>query len=112
MLPARRESHDIALDAALAKLGTGRIEDVDRPDGYVTAVRRLPALAAHYTPIPATLDERLTQALATRGIDRLYSHQGEAIEHAVAGRNVVVICKSRNLRLKADSGEAFTDAVN
>jgi DEAD/DEAH box helicase domain-containing protein len=91
MLPARRESHDIALDAALAKLGTDRIEDVDRPDAYVTAVRRLPALTARYTPIPETLDDRLKQALASRGIDRLYSHQGEAIEHAVAGRHVVVI---------------------
>jgi DEAD/DEAH box helicase domain-containing protein len=91
MLPARRESHDIALDAALAKLGTDRIEDVDRPDAYVTAVRRLPALSAHYTPIPETLDARLKQTLAGRGIGRLYSHQGEAIEHAVAGRNVVVI---------------------
>jgi DEAD/DEAH box helicase domain-containing protein len=91
MLPARRESHDIALDAALAKLGTDRIEDVDRPDAYVTAVRRLPALTARYTPIPETLDARLKQTLASRGIDRLYSHQGEAIEHAVAGRNVVVI---------------------
>jgi DEAD/DEAH box helicase domain-containing protein len=91
MLPARRESHDIALDAALAKLGTDRIEDVDRPDAYVTAVRRLPPLAARYTPIPETLDDRLKQALASRGIDRLYSHQGEAIEHAVAGRHVVVI---------------------
>jgi DEAD/DEAH box helicase domain-containing protein len=91
MLPARRESHDIALDAALAKLGTERIEDVDRPDAYVTAVRRLPPLTARYTPIPETLDHRLKQALASRGIDQLYSHQGEAIEHAVAGRNVVVI---------------------
>jgi DEAD/DEAH box helicase domain-containing protein len=91
MLPARRESHDIALDAALAKLGTDRIEDVDRPDGYVTAVRRLPPLTARYTPIPETIDARLQQALAMRGIERLYSHQGEAIEHAVAGRNVVVI---------------------
>jgi DEAD/DEAH box helicase domain-containing protein len=91
MLPARRESHDVALDAALAKLGTDRIEDVDRPDAYVTAVRRLPALTARYTPIPETLDDRLRQALASRGIDRLYSHQGEAIEHAVAGRHVVVI---------------------
>jgi DEAD/DEAH box helicase domain-containing protein len=91
MLPARRESHDIALDAALAKLGTDRIEDVNRPDAYVTAVRRLPALSARYTTIPETLDARLKQTLASRGIDRLYSHQGEAIEHAVAGRNVVVI---------------------
>ena len=90
MLPARREPHDIALDAALAKLGTDRDGDFDRPDAYVTALRRLPALPAHYIAIPDALDDRLRQALATRGIGRLYTHQAGAIEHALAGRNVVV----------------------
>jgi len=90
MLPARREPHDLALDAALAKLGTDRAADFDRPDAYVTALRRLPALTARYAPIPDALDDRLKQALAARGIDRLYTHQAEAIDLALAGRNVVV----------------------
>jgi DEAD/DEAH box helicase domain-containing protein len=92
MLPARFDSHDTALDAALAKLGTLQIGDAaDRPDAYVTAVRRLPALPARCAPFPDSLDVRLTAALRSRGIDRLYTHQAEAIEHALAGRNVVVI---------------------
>ena len=92
MLPVRQEPHDSALDAALAKLGTDRSLDVaDRPDAYLTAVRRLPALAARYTDIPDTLDSRLRHTLQSRGIDRLYTHQAEAIEHALARRNVVVI---------------------
>src|SRR5262245_23854098 len=90
MLPARREPHDLALDAALARLGTDRAADFDRPDAYVTALRRLPALTARYAAIPDALDDRLKQALAARSIDRLYTHQAEAIDLALAGRNVVV----------------------
>ena len=40
---------------------------------------------------PTALDPRLTSALAARGVEQLYTHQAEAIEHALAGRNVVVI---------------------
>jgi DEAD/DEAH box helicase domain-containing protein len=82
---------DGALDAALARIG-GR--DLDRPDVadlHVTAVRRLPAVAAQLAPFPGALDGRLTQALRSRGIDQLYTHQAGAIEHALAGRHVVVI---------------------
>src|SRR6188474_1204971 len=86
MLPARRDRHDTALDAALERLAPG-----DTPDRHVTAVRRLPAVAARFAPFPEALDSRLTQALESRGIDQLYSHQAEAIDHALAGRNVVIV---------------------
>src|SRR5690606_4012073 len=46
---------------------------------------------AAYAPFPAALDERLQRALAARGIDQLYTHQAEAIDHALARRNVVVV---------------------
>src|SRR5205814_8945538 len=64
-------------------------ERQDTPDLHVTAVRRLPAVAAQYAPFPGALDERLQRALESRGIARLYTHQAESIEHALAGRNVV-----------------------
>ena len=88
-----RPGRDGALDAALERLGGGRpaLERPDTPDLHVTAVRRLPAMAAQYAPFPAALDERLQRALESRGIRRLYTHQAESIEHALAGRNVVVI---------------------
>jgi DEAD/DEAH box helicase domain-containing protein len=54
-------------------------------------VRRLPAVAAQHRPFPASLDPRLTAALVSRGVEQLYTHQGEAIEHALAGRHTVVI---------------------
>jgi len=42
-------------------------------------------------PFPEALDARLRQALESRGIARLYTHQAESIGHALAGRDVVVI---------------------
>jgi DEAD/DEAH box helicase domain-containing protein len=87
-----RDGADNALRAALERLAPGSpAERPDTPDLHVTAVRRLPEVAAQYAPFPENLDERLKQALAARGISQLYTHQAEAIEHALAGRNVVVI---------------------
>jgi len=83
---------DGALDQALSRFAPGLPADrEDTPDHHVTAVRRLPAVAAQYAPFPDGLDGRLTNALATRGISQLYSHQAEVIEHALAGRHTVVI---------------------
>lgn len=41
-------------------------------------------------PGPAGLDQRLVTALHGRGITRLYSHQAQALDLAMAGRHVVV----------------------
>ena len=88
--------HDNALDAALERLAPGGplpagVVRPDTPDSHVTAVRRLPAVAGQYAPFPPGLDARLQRALATRGISQLYTHQAQAIDHALAGRNAVVI---------------------
>ena len=95
MLPARRTdpAHDNALQAALDRL-TGGVPTAstqpDNPDGWVTAVRRLPARSADYAPFPEGVDVRLREVLNSRGIEHLYTHQAEAIEHTLAGRNVVI----------------------
>ncbi|MSO45422.1 MAG: DEAD/DEAH box helicase [Acidobacteria bacterium] len=92
---ATRSGRDGALDAALDRLAPGPLNGVrdrpDTPDSHVTAVRRLPAVAARYAPFPAVLDPRLRRALETRGISQLYTHQAEAIEHALSGRHAVVV---------------------
>ncbi len=81
-----------ALDAALDRLAPGHLPDrPDTPDRHVTAIRRLPAAAASYAPFPDGLDDRLRQALESRGVSQLYSHQAEAIRHALSGRHTVVI---------------------
>jgi DEAD/DEAH box helicase domain-containing protein len=76
----------------LARLAPGQVADrPDTPDLHVTAVRRLPAVPAQFADFPAALDARLRGALESRGIQQLYTHQAEAIDHALARRNVVVI---------------------
>jgi len=96
MLPAlsRGDTAPEPLTAALERLAPGApalSERPDAPDLRVTAVRRLPAVEARYAPFPSALDARLTRALSVRGVTQLYTHQAEAIDHALAGRNVVVI---------------------
>lgn len=51
--------------------------------------RTLEARAARTVELPERLDPRLRELLRARGQDRLYSHQAEAVEHALAGRDVL-----------------------
>ena len=51
----------------------------------------LPARPADLVDPPEWLDPRLGRALASRGIDRLYRHQREAIDAVHAGEDVVVV---------------------
>jgi DEAD/DEAH box helicase domain-containing protein len=92
MLPARRTdpASDQALSGVLDRLTGGVTERPDRPDAWVTAIRRLPALDARCAPFNAGIDERLRDVLRQRGIDQLYTHQAIAIEHALGRRHVVI----------------------
>src|SRR6266545_1058247 len=92
MLPARRTdpAHDIALQSVLDRLTGGVPDRPDSPDGWVTAVRRLPARAAQYSPFPDAIDPQLRDVLVQRGVEQLYTHQATAIEHVLARRNVVI----------------------
>ena len=83
-------AHETALQLVLDRLTGGVSERADTPDGWITAVRSLPARSAVHAPFPPALDERLVRALRARGIEQMYSHQTVAIEHALAGRNAVV----------------------
>jgi DEAD/DEAH box helicase domain-containing protein len=51
----------------------------------------IPARAAAHSDMPPWLDPRIVRGLASRGIDRLYTHQAEAIEAIHAGQDVVVV---------------------
>src|SRR5882724_7465201 len=61
------------------------------PDSPVRAIRHQPARPGEFVDFPAALAPALAQALATRGIRQLFSHQAESFRHAVEGRNVVVV---------------------
>src|SRR5256714_1543826 len=92
MLPARRAdaAHDQTLQAAVDRLTGGLSDRPDSPEAWVTAVRRSPACAARFAPFPGDDDDRLRQVLGSRGIEQLYTHQAVAVDHALAGRNVVI----------------------
>ncbi len=53
--------------------------------------RRVPGRAARYAEPARPLPPELRQALASRGISRLWSHQAEALDAAREGRNVLTV---------------------
>jgi DEAD/DEAH box helicase domain-containing protein len=57
----------------------------------ITGTIDLPAREARYCDLPSTLDPRIARALRARGIERLYTHQGEAWRVAAAGDHLVVV---------------------
>ena len=70
------------------------LSDLRRDSGFmanVTAWQTLPARPAQTAPIPDELHPALRGALMRRGIDRLYSHQHEAVSRALAGENIAVV---------------------
>jgi DEAD/DEAH box helicase domain-containing protein len=84
-------SREQALQAAIHQLVPSWHQDrADSPDEVVTAVRRMPAADARLAAVPPGIDPRLIQALASRGITELYTHQAEAVAHAMAGQSVVI----------------------
>jgi len=92
-LPALSPDKDRSLQEALGRLSARAPVPAGTPgdEPVVTAMRRLPAVEARFAPCPDSLDERLVAGLAARGVRQLYSHQAEAITHALAGRHVVTV---------------------
>jgi DEAD/DEAH box helicase domain-containing protein len=66
-------------------------EAMQQDESPVRAVRHQPARAAQFAPFPDGLSAAVRSGLAGRGIEKLYTHQAAAVEHALAGRNAVVV---------------------
>ena len=64
---------------------------LERDESPVRAVHRIPAREAQYGAFPYELNPALQTALAARGIEQLYTHQALAVDHALAGKNAVVV---------------------
>jgi DEAD/DEAH box helicase domain-containing protein len=90
-LPVISGDKDRSLQEALSRLTHSRAPLGAQSDPIVTAIERMPAMPAEFAPYPQGTDDRLIAALAARGIDRLYTHQAEAFQHVLAGRNVVSV---------------------
>jgi DEAD/DEAH box helicase domain-containing protein len=86
------------LGAGAAGLGADAPNDewFDSPDGRrrrpseLVHVEKLPARPAVYGDLESPLPEALRRVLEEQGIERLYSHQAEAIDLARAGHHVVI----------------------
>src|SRR6202521_1488989 len=59
--------------------------------GDITLDHVTPSVAAKFAPLPTDLRPELAAALATRGIDSLYSHQADAYQAVRSGRHLVVV---------------------
>src|SRR5579871_4151559 len=94
-LAKKRRNMNLALDFPTRPHGLeGAIarfhEWMANPDSPVRAIRHQPARAGDFVGFPEALAPPLKQALVSRGIRQLYTHQAEAFEHAL-DRNVVVV---------------------
>jgi DEAD/DEAH box helicase domain-containing protein len=90
-LPVVTGDKDRSLQEALTRLAGSRAPLGRDADPIVTATHRMPAVPASFAPYPDGTDPQLVAALATRGIEQLYTHQAEAFAHVLGGRNVVAI---------------------
>ena len=59
--------------------------------GDITLDHVVSASEATFAPLPRGLNPGLVEALARRGVERLYSHQAEAYEAVRRGRHLVVV---------------------
>jgi DEAD/DEAH box helicase domain-containing protein len=70
------------LDELLTSLDTGPL---------VAALRHFDARPAVFAPFPTSLEPAIVEALKSRGVTQLYSHQARAIEIAAKGEHLVVV---------------------
>ena len=70
------------LDELLTSLETGPL---------ISAVRHFDAKPAVFAPFPSSLDPRIVEALKSRGVQHLYSHQAKAFDTVAKGEHLVVV---------------------
>lgn len=68
-----------------------RISQLEFFRDQIVHIEHIPARPAVYADPPGGLHPAVARTLLWQGIDRLYSHQAEAIGHIRAGRNVVIV---------------------
>jgi DEAD/DEAH box helicase domain-containing protein len=83
----------------------------ERPyyEGQIADHRRLPAREPEFSDVD--LEPRLDSALGSRGIDRLYRHQADAVEAVRDGENVVLATETASGKSLAYTVPAFERAM-
>ncbi|MDN5851964.1 MAG: helicase, partial [Actinomycetia bacterium] len=61
-----------------------------RREDRVVHIERLPPRPATYGPWPDAVPDSVTAAYGAHGIDRLWTHQSDAIQHVMHGTHVVL----------------------
>ena len=89
--PPVRTDEPVRTDGVAAGQGAPAVVTIAPPEAIVTAVHRIAAREAEHAPFPAQVDPRLISALTARSIAQPYTHQAEAMSHALEGRHVVVV---------------------
>lgn len=73
---------------------TAFLEDIQEDPGYagqMVYIREAPARQAAFAETAAPLSLPVEKMLAARGIERLYTHQAQAIDAARAGEDLVIV---------------------
>jgi DEAD/DEAH box helicase domain-containing protein len=79
--------------------------------GCITAEAVTPAQLGCYSPLPDSIDPRLRQALQTRGVRELYSHQAEAWRLLEAGGHCVVATPTASGKTLCFNGPVLNAAL-
>src|SRR5579863_2629906 len=61
------------------------------PDSPIRAIRHQPAREGGFEAIPDSVAPAIRSMLESRGIPQLYTHQAEAVQLSLEGKNVVVV---------------------
>jgi len=70
------------------------LESLRRDEAFMSHVSHwetIPAREGAYADLPGEIDPRIRDALRSRGVERLYSHQAECYRLVGRGKNVVVV---------------------
>jgi DEAD/DEAH box helicase domain-containing protein len=63
----------------------------DQANEVITAIHRIPAREAQWSPMPDWVRPELVRAYRAKGIEQLYAHQAEAAEQVRQGKNIAVV---------------------
>ena len=89
MPPSRLHGTSLGMSADLKRFIKSLGKDL-RLSGEMVHLETIPAQAPALTSPDPPLPKQIAKALSSQGIDKLYSHQTEALKEARAGRDLVV----------------------